>query len=122
MNLPGRPTLYRLQAPFELEFIARKNSYHGMAKRIETLVEYFGRDKEAGDITRDMVKHYKAWLIEKKKFSEATAKLYCSAGRSFFNWMLLMEVENVTFNPFDPMIQAGPLYRPGQTMYDLVNK
>jgi Phage integrase, N-terminal SAM-like domain len=120
MKLPGRPTLYRLQARFELEYIARKHSYHAVARRIELLVEYFGKDKEAGDVTREMVRHYRAWLAEKKKLAPSTIQLYCSCASSFYTWMMLMEVEGVVFNPFTPMADIN-LYRKNQTMHKLIS-
>src|ERR1700752_2058628 len=119
MKLPGRPTLYRLQAPFELEFIARNTSYRSRAKSIDLLVEYFGKDKEAGDITRDMVKHYKAWLADKKNLSEGSIRTHCSAASAFYTWMIIMEVENVTYNPFLSLIPSRG-YHKDDPIYQMV--
>ena len=99
MKLPGRPTLARLQGPFEAS-ILNLRTWENYAKCLDLLVEYYGPDKEPQHITRDSVKHYRAWLSEKKGFSEERIRKTISPASSFFAWMFLMEVEGVFVNPF----------------------
>lgn len=99
MKLPDRPTLYRLQGPFECS-ILKMSTWTQYARAIDLLVEFFGKDREPQDITRAEVGHYKAWLSEKKNFKEGTIKSHVSMCSGFYTWMMHAEVEGVYINPF----------------------
>lgn len=101
MKLPGRPTLYRLQGPFEIS-IFNLSTYRTYCRSIDHLVEYFGKDKEPEYITRDHVKHYKAWLAEHKNYSTSTIRKHINAASAFFIWMIMNDIQGVLLNPFLP--------------------
>jgi site-specific recombinase XerD len=98
MKLPGRPTLYRLQGPFEAS-ILNIGTWSYYARALDRLIEFFGKDREPNDITREETKNYLAWLHDKYNLSERTITQHRRIASSFYKWMFLCGID-VTINPF----------------------
>lgn len=101
-KLPKNPTLRDVQAPFEVSYADShtRQSYWTAAKAVQTMVDYFGKDRSPENIYRYQVEEYKKFLAIERGYSPATVLIYCEKARLFFRFLEHHEIVPMGHNPF----------------------